>query len=171
MKTPQDRIRQMRRDIAKARDELARLDSMIAPAVVAISNAVGDGWTNTPANGVGYIDSDGTSDPIGAAIARASPVFELDSQLRLTWALLCETPNAVSMLLRKASNLPPRSSGPVVVSCGAGVHMAGYEVWGRKDPRGVLSRCDEIAEPNLGSLCLACGKRRQRWRAEQRESA
>lgn len=160
--TPHDRIRQMNRDVANIRSTLAILERLIAPAIIGISNASGDGYS-TRGDGPG----NGPSDPVGAAIARSSDAIELDYQLKISWTVLSEMPNQVANLLRRAQTLTPRAQS-VVSACSSGLHMAGYGVWGRKDTYGAPVRCDEIGEADRDGLCLGCARRRSRWKAEER---
>lgn len=159
---PQERIRKFNRELAQIRQSLAIVERLIAPGIISLSNAVGDGH---PQKGDG--PSSGISDPVGAAIVRASPAIELDYQLKISWVVLLEMPNTIAALLRQARTLTPQAI-PIVAACSAGLHLHGYQDWGRKDSNGAPVACEEIGESDRGGLCLGCGKRRSRWQAENR---
>lgn len=160
--TPHDRIRAYQRDIATIRSTLAIVERLIAPAIVSLTNAAGDGYS-TRGDGPGS----SPSDPVGAAIARSSNAIELDYQLKISWTVLTEMPNQIANLLRRAQTLTP-SARPIVATCGCGIHLQGYETWGPKDSNSAPIRCEEIAEPDRGGLSIRCYRRRERWRNEQK---
>lgn len=156
-----DRVRSMRRDLADHRRALAAIDRLIPPAIIALDTR-NDGWPTGTGSG------NGISDPVGSQIAQISDLLELDSQLRLQWAVLTEIADTITAKLEAMA-----SSAPVeavqAASCGAGLQIPGYESWGRRNAQGALTRCDDLVHAD--GLCTGCYHRRRRWTLNQRRGA
>lgn len=153
---------------------LAGWDRLIPAAVIGAAYR-GDGYSPRGDGGRGS----GISDPTAGQMSSVANALELGAQLfggQLgypgEWPRMLDYIRTVDHHLRELAHTAP-TEAPKPAECNAGVHMPGYETWGRKDAQGSLIKCDEIPDTNPSTgqarrngLCTGCYYRSYKWQRD-----
>jgi hypothetical protein len=163
-----ERVDRMNRDMTDAQRAFATIGRNLAPAIIALETR-NDGWPMRRGEGG---SSSGVSDPVAAMVATMDRFIAGDDQIKILWSRTMAGMVTLADLLAKmaamAPQVAPEATRPAL--CSAGVHLAGYESWGKRDASGALLACDEVPDMNpetgqtrRSGLCTGCYYRSYKW--------
>jgi len=165
-------------NLAEIHSTIAGWDRLILAAVIGAGYR-GDGFSPRGEGGRGS----GISDPTAGQMSSVADALERGAQLfggQLgypgEWPRMLDYIRTVDRHMRELARTTP-TEAPKADECNAGLHMPGYESWGRKDAQGAPIKCDEVPDVNpetgqarRGGLCTGCYYRSYKWQRDHQSN-